>query len=131
MERGAQPDASAGAILRAARLTRGLTLRQLADAIDVTFAYIADLEANRRLPSEAIAVKLAEQLGLDMDDLLACMGRLRAAVTDYLRERPATGKLLGRIAERKLTDVQLEHLLQEVDRLATAGDQPPKERLSW
>ncbi|MGH2364772.1 MAG: helix-turn-helix domain-containing protein [Chloroflexota bacterium] len=84
-----------GTIFNRARRARQLSLRQVADQIGVTFAYIADLEKDRRLPSDATALKLAELLGLDPDALLARMGRLRQTVMDYLRQHPENGRVLA------------------------------------
>jgi transcriptional regulator with XRE-family HTH domain len=46
--------AGLGDMLRSNRLARKWSLRQLADQIGVTPAYVADLEAERRLPGNEL-----------------------------------------------------------------------------
>ena len=115
--RSSASQGSLGAVLYAARQARRLTLRQVAASVGVTFAYIADLERDRRTPSEATAAALSACLGVDVDQIMAHTGRLRESVAAYLRQQPEAGRLLGRIAERQLSGPRLEQLLAEVDRL--------------
>lgn len=62
------PPAGLGAMLRAARERRGLSQRRVAEAARIGRSYLAHLEADRRVPSVAVAVGLAEVLGLDGDE---------------------------------------------------------------
>lgn len=51
-------------MLSAARLRRGLRLREAARALGISASYLAHLEASRRCPSRTIASILADGLGL-------------------------------------------------------------------
>jgi len=120
----AEPGDTLGDVIRKARLRQQLSLREVASQVGVTFAYIADIERDRRLPSEQTATSLARCLQLDLDELLARAGRLGAQAERYLQRHPAAGLLLRRIADRNLSTTQLEQLLAEVARLA--GDAPAR-----
>lgn len=51
--------------LRAVRLKKGLTLKQLADKVNVSESYCSFIETGTRKPSVAVAKKLGEALGFD------------------------------------------------------------------
>lgn len=56
--------------IKTARLTRGLTLAEVGNALGVTRQYVYAWEAGRRNPGPKHLAKLAEVLGLDVRDLL-------------------------------------------------------------
>jgi transcriptional regulator with XRE-family HTH domain len=59
-----------GIKLRALRKKYGLTLRDLAEALEFsTHGYIGDLEAGRRKPSLELAVKIADYFQVPLDVL--------------------------------------------------------------
>ena len=53
------------------RLKRGLTQKQLSQAVGVSQSYIADLEVGRRRGDAALVKRLARALRLRMEDLVA------------------------------------------------------------
>ena len=53
------------------RLKRGLTQKQLSQAVGVSQSYIADLEVGRRKGDAALVKRLARALRLRMEDLVA------------------------------------------------------------
>jgi transcriptional regulator with XRE-family HTH domain len=58
-----------GAKVRALRRARGLTLKQMAGALDISQAYLSALEhGHRGLPSPALVVQICEYFGLIWDD---------------------------------------------------------------
>ena len=59
-----------GHTIKAARLSRGLTLAELGNALGVTRQYVQAWEAGRRNPGPKHLAKLAEVLGLEIADLL-------------------------------------------------------------
>ena len=59
-----------GKALLEARKQKGLSQKQLADALPVGRASVANWEADRRLPNAAIIAKLAKILGVEVADLL-------------------------------------------------------------
>lgn len=63
------PSPTFGSRLQTLRLERGLSTVQLAKLAGTTRTYISDLEAGRRNPSLVLASKLADALGVSLDDL--------------------------------------------------------------
>jgi transcriptional regulator with XRE-family HTH domain len=58
-----------GARVRALRRARGLTLKQMAGALDISQAYLSALEhGHRGQPSPALVVQVCEYFGLIWDD---------------------------------------------------------------
>jgi transcriptional regulator with XRE-family HTH domain len=58
-----------GAKVRNLRRARGLTLKQMAGALDISQAYLSALEhGHRGLPSPALVVQICEYFGLIWDD---------------------------------------------------------------
>lgn len=62
-------------IVRDARTALGLTQSALADAAGVSQSMVAAIEAGRRVPSPAVAARLAEVLGITLDDIYGKAGR--------------------------------------------------------
>ncbi|MCS3779015.1 helix-turn-helix domain-containing protein [Tsukamurella ocularis] len=57
------------AMLRAHRLSAGMTLEALADRVGVTKSYLSKVERGKSSPSIAIALRIAETLGVDAADI--------------------------------------------------------------
>jgi HTH-type transcriptional regulator, competence development regulator len=74
--------------IRAARLDKGYSQRQLAKLVKVEFTYLSRLENNRAEtpPSEAVVRSLAEHLELDADKLVIVAGRTPQEINDWMRE---------------------------------------------
>lgn len=56
--------------IRVWREHRGLTQEQLADAAGIRRAYVAQLEAGRRRGSTAVLARIADALGVEIEDLI-------------------------------------------------------------
>lgn len=54
---------------KAARLSKGMTLKQAAEAIGVTAQAISLWEINKTMPSAVLLPKIAEVYGTTIDDL--------------------------------------------------------------
>jgi HTH-type transcriptional regulator, competence development regulator len=74
--------------IRAARLDKGYSQRQLAKLVKVEFTYLSRLENNRAEtpPSEVVVRSLAEHLDLDADKLVIVAGRTPQEINDWMRE---------------------------------------------
>ncbi len=60
-----------GEKLRQLRIQRGLTLKELADALGYkTHAYISELESGKKLPTAGLALRVARYFGVTIDELL-------------------------------------------------------------
>ena len=62
--------AAIGARIRAARQRKKMTQEHLAEAVDIGFYYIGEIERGEKLPSLTVFVKIAEVLGVSADSLL-------------------------------------------------------------
>lgn len=76
-------EVSFGTAIRDARRAKGLTQRFLAGQVGIDFTYLSKLENGRGdTPSEETIRRLARELGLDAEDLLARGGKVSAAVRE-------------------------------------------------
>lgn len=119
-------DTSLGAQIRDARVAAGLSLRQLAARVEHAPSYLNDIEHDRRTPSEEVLRKLASELGLDEDKLLAAAGRVGENVEKYVRSIPTAGVLFRRVSGASLSEQELQQLLTRTEQLIRKRDQPPK-----
>jgi transcriptional regulator with XRE-family HTH domain len=81
MEERADP--TFGAMIRSARQAMGLSQRALAGKVGIDFTYLSKLENKPGdIPSEETIRRLARELGLDVEDLLARAGKISAAIRE-------------------------------------------------
>ena len=106
---------SFGETLRDARVKKGVSLRSLATELKITPSYLSDIENDRRIPSEDVLRQLANQLGINFDDLMAQAGRFGEEAERYLKHQPTAVKLFRRISESNLGEEDLKELLRAVD----------------
>ncbi len=59
-----------GQCLRRARLERGLTLREVAEAAGESLGHLSEVERGRKEPSSEVLAAICVALGLDLVDLL-------------------------------------------------------------
>lgn len=59
-----------GTNLKRIRIERKLTLKQMADLVGYTLAYIYNLENGIRTPSKAKAEEFAKKIGVDVNELI-------------------------------------------------------------
>ncbi len=64
------PDHQLGYQLKAARIAKNLTQEKLAEAIDVSATYIAEIENKRTIPSAAVLISLCRYLNVSIDDII-------------------------------------------------------------
>lgn len=64
-------DSAFGKRLARARAASNMTQRELADAVGITWSQISRYEAGKASPRLAVLMKLAEALGVSLDDLSA------------------------------------------------------------
>ncbi len=71
------PTRSLGTLIRQAREAKGMSLRQLADALYLHYSYVSRLERDAfRKPSPEVLQRIATLLDIDRDDLFALAGYL-------------------------------------------------------
>ena len=60
--------------------------------------------------------RIASELGLDADLLLAAAGRVGEGAREYVRAEPAAGVLFRRLSDARLDEQGLKKLLEEAER---------------
>jgi transcriptional regulator with XRE-family HTH domain len=121
-----------GVRLRQLRAARGIGMRQMAEALGVSAAYLSALEHGRRgRPTHAMVVAICAQLNIIWDDAdelhrLARLSHPRVTV-DTAGLSPTATELANLLAERirKLPPERVERLL---DLLKSAPTAAPKRR---
>jgi transcriptional regulator with XRE-family HTH domain len=103
-------DLRLGDRLRRARLERDLGLREFARLLDIAPSYLADIENDRRIPTEHLLAAMAPALGEDFDELMALSGRMGEETTRYVRDVPAAARLFRRVAELNLDEAALKRI---------------------
>jgi len=80
--------AELGELIKKKRLARNWSLRRLGAEIGVTPAYVADIEADRRLPGAELRARISSVLQIPSEELAAADSRLSAELRDWIEERP-------------------------------------------
>ena len=77
-----------GKLIRKLRKQKGLSLRQLAEKVSVSFVNIAHIENGRVVTSEEVIKELAEALDYDVDKLLARADSINEDVKNIIKKLP-------------------------------------------
>ena len=122
--KGSTPkDPEFGALLRERREKlrkdyRRFSLRQVAERIGVEPSYLSKVERGEAAPpSEETILRLASELDLDPDALLALAGKVSSDLKDVIRRRP---ELFGRLI-RELRDLP-DHAVLRIAREVRDGE---------
>ncbi len=116
-----------GEQIRQARVKSELALRELARRLDVSPSYVNDIEHNRRVPSEDVLIKIASELDLDIDRLLAAAGRVGGDAEEYMKSNPTAGILFRKVSDAGLDEDDLKRLLQQAQKMINKRDAGPDE----
>ncbi|WP_017595288.1 helix-turn-helix domain-containing protein [Nocardiopsis potens] len=79
-----------GALLRRVRLEQGRTLREVADAAQVSLPYLSEVERGRKEPSSEVLAAIRRALGLRLIDLIGGL-HLDLASAEAIPSRPSAG----------------------------------------
>jgi len=98
-----------GETIQSLRKSKGLTLRQLAELVDVGFHYLSKVE-NKKLdfgdyPSDALICRLAIALDADVDALLLLSKKVPGRMRNRIFERPEVFSALSRCSDATLNRV--------------------------
>jgi transcriptional regulator with XRE-family HTH domain len=109
--------------IREARIRADIRLRAFAEKLELAPSYLSDIENDRRVPSEEVLRKLAENLDLDFDHLMSLAGRFGEKAERYMKRNPTAGVLFRRISESNLREEELRKLLDVTERLRQEKEQ--------
>ena len=113
-----------GNLIRTARHARNLSQAALARAAKTSAAFVCQIEGGERVPSDRIARRLAMALGLQWQEVLRMVYRLRSPESEALFDRsgtlgtssvyeiPAVRRLLLQLAALNLTERDLQALVR-------------------
>ena len=111
-----------GLLIRKLRKAKRLTLRELADFVDVSYVNIAHIENGRSGASRKVIKNLAEALDYDADKLLAAADEIGEDVEKIIRKIPSavpdflrTAKNLTKDEWKTLTD-QIKEMKNKKDK---------------
>jgi transcriptional regulator with XRE-family HTH domain len=99
-------------------LERKWSLRQAATALGVTPAYVADIEAERRLPSSELLGRISTVLEISLENLAAADSRLSTELREWIEERPQLTTLLRSLHTLPESDLLIQRLSRLINRRA-------------
>ena len=102
-----------GKMIRKLRTAKGLSLRKLAEVVDVTFVNIAHIENGRIKTSKKVLKQIAKALDYDIDELLALADTIDEEVEDIIRKIPSAIPDFLRTA-KNLTSEEWQGLTEQV-----------------
>lgn len=116
-----------GEQIRSARIREDISLRELARRLGRSPSYINDIEHDRRIPSEEVLRKIASELDLDIDRLLAIAGRVGGEAEEYMKSNPTAGILFRKVSGAGLDEDDLKRLLHQAEKMIGKRDTSPEE----
>jgi len=102
-----------GKLIRKLRKQKGLSLRQLAEKVSVSFVNIAHIENGRVVTSEEVIKELAEALDYDVDKLLARADSINEDVKNIIKKLPNAVPEFLRTA-KNLTEKDWKDLTEQI-----------------
>jgi transcriptional regulator with XRE-family HTH domain len=119
-----------GKLVKDRRTAKSWPLRQLATELGVTPAYIADIEADRRLPSPDLRARISLVLGIPPEQLAAADSRLSADLREWIEERPQLTALLRSLPTTPESDLLIQRLARFIRR-RSRPEGPKAVLLTW
>lgn len=101
--------------IRQLRKEHGLTLRELANQVDIDFTYLSKIENGRGpAPAEATIRRLAEVLHADADELILLADKLPTGFEQDLLARPEkqVAELYRSMAGKRYTDEEWRRIVK-------------------
>jgi len=105
-----------GELIRKLRKAKKLTLRELADIVQVSYVNIAHIENGRSGASRKVIQKLAKALDYDVDILLAAADEIGEDVEKIIRKIPSAVPDFLRTA-KNLTKDEWESLTDQIKKM--------------
>lgn len=107
--------------IRAARVRKDLSLRELARMLELAPSYLSDIENDRRVPSEEVLASLARALEMDFDHVMGMAGRFGEEAERLLRRTPTSGVLFRRLSQRDDADQLINKWMKDLEPPAGEG----------
>ena len=104
---------SLGKLIRKLRKQKGLSLRQLAEKVSVSFVNIAHIENGRIVTSEEVIKELAKALDYDVDKLLAAADSVNEDIKNIIKKLPTAVPEFLRTA-KNLTEKEWKDLTEQI-----------------
>ena len=102
-----------GKLIRRLRKQKGLSLRQLAEKVSVSFVNIAHIENGRIATSEEVIKELAKALDYDVDKLLAAADNVNEDIKNIIKKLPTAVPEFLRTA-KNLTEDEWKDLTEQI-----------------
>ena len=102
-----------GKLIRKLRKQKGLSLRQLAEKVSVSFVNIAHIENGRIVTSEEVIKELAKALDYDVDKLLAAADSVNEDIKNIIKKLPTAVPEFLRTA-KNLTEKEWKDLTEQI-----------------
>jgi len=102
-----------GKLIRNLRKQKGLSLRQLAEKVSVSFVNIAHIENGRIATSEEVIKELAKALDYDVDKLLAAADSVNEDIKNIIKKLPTAVPEFLRTA-KNLTEKEWKDLTEQI-----------------
>ena len=102
-----------GKLIRKLRKQKGLSLRQLAEKVSVSFVNIAHIENGRITTSEEVIKELAKALDYNVDKLLAAADSVNEDIKNIIKKLPTAVPEFLRTA-KNLTEKEWKDLTEQI-----------------
>ncbi len=102
-----------GKLIRKLRKNKGLSLRNLAEKVDISFVNIAHIENGRVATSEKTIKQLAKALDYDVDKLLATADSVNEDIKNIIKKLPTAVPEFLRTA-KNLTEDEWRDLTEQI-----------------
>ena len=109
-----------GELIRAIRKEKGISLRKLADKVNVSFVNISYIENGRIETSKSVLRSISKALNYDLDKLLALANTIDDDIQNIINKRPAAVPDFLRTA-KNLTNEDWAELTSQVKKMKKKG----------
>ena len=111
-----EPAATLGQEILRLRLKSGTTLRSFAESIEVSPAYVSDIEHDRRKPSDEVLRRIAKELrlvGATFEALDKLSARLDPATQRWVANSPEVRQMLREVKKSGQNPLDIIRILEE------------------
>lgn len=103
-----------GERIRQARKATGLSQRDLAQRVGVSFPHISKVEADKEPASPGLLARIADEVGIEPDELLLLAGRVPSELSEVVVSKHALApRFLRSWKAGRITDEDVEAFLNQ------------------